>query len=200
MKKTLVFAFFVVILIVSVYPAVAEQDTKQAAKQEDVSPFGPDYVIGPGDLLYVSVWKEETLTREVVVLPDGKISFPLIGQVQAAGKTVNQLKSEITSRVTKYAPKEEVMLEVKQVNSMIIYIIGRVNSPGRFILNANINVLQALSIAGGLNPFAKRNQIKVFRNDSGTTKILKFSYDDVIDGDKVEQNVILIRGDVVVVP
>jgi polysaccharide biosynthesis/export protein len=200
MKRILAIAFLGVLLTMSAYPAAAKQDKTAAAAQDVASPFGPDYLIGPGDVLNISVWKEESLTREVVVLPDGKISFPLIGQVQAAGRSVNDLKREITSRIVKYAPKEEVTLEVKEVKSMIVYLIGRVNQPGRVELNANINVLQALSIAGGLNPFAKRNQIKIFRNESGKTKILKFSYDDVIDGDNVDQNVILIRGDVVVVP
>lgn len=196
MKKMLVIAFLSVLLMAFVCSAQQAGPKDQAT----ASPFGPEYLIGPGDILYVSVWKEETLTREVVVLPDGKISFPLIGQVQAAGRTINELKNDITSRITKYAPKEEVVLEIKQVNSMIIYIIGRVNQPGRVVLNTNINVLQALAIAGGLNPFAKRNQIKIMRNDSGQTKILNFSYDDVVDGDNLEQNVTLVRGDVVVVP
>ncbi|MFZ3047589.1 MAG: polysaccharide biosynthesis/export family protein [Desulfatirhabdiaceae bacterium] len=200
MKRILAIAFLVMVLMISTYPVAAAQDKTSAEAQDAASLFGPDYLIGPGDILNISVWKEESLTREVVVLPDGKITFPLIGQVQAAGKTVNDLKREITSKIIKYAPKEEVTLEVKKVNSMIIYIIGRVKSPGRVELNANVNVLQALSIAGGLNEFARRNQIKIFRNESGKTKILKFSYDDVIDGDHVEQNVMLIRGDVVVVP
>lgn len=196
MKKMLLIAFLSLLFMTSVCSAQQAGPKDQAS----ASPFGPEYLIGPGDILYVSVWKEETLTREVVVLPDGKISFPLIGQVQAAGRTINELKNDITSRITKYAPKEEVVLEIKQVNSMIIYIIGRVNQPGRVVLNTNINVLQALAIAGGLNPFAKRNQIKIMRNVSGRTRILNFSYDDVVDGENLEQNVTLVRGDVVVVP
>lgn len=170
-------------------------------EQQSARPFGPDYVIGPGDILEISVWKEEALTRAVVVLPDGKISFPLIGEVQAAGRTLTDLKVELVSRLTKYAPKEEVSLEVKQVNSMLVYVIGRVNQPGRFALNTNVNVLQALSIAGGLNPFAKRNDIKIFRQEAGgKTLILYFKYDDVTDGKNLHQNVTLRRGDVIVVP
>ncbi len=168
--------------------------------QDAASQFGPDYLIGPGDMLDISVWKEEALTKTVVVLPDGKISFPLIGQVEAAGRTVDDLKQEIAKRIVKFAPKEEVNLEVKQVNSMLVYVIGRVNQPGRVILNTNIDVLQALAIAGGLNPFAKRTQIKVFRKEGGKTTILRFNYDEVTDGEKLGQNVTLKRGDVVVVP
>jgi polysaccharide biosynthesis/export protein len=208
MKRLLLITFACVVLGALALPAAA-QDKKQGsapvaaaptASQEALSSFGPDYLIGPGDILDISVWKEEALTKTVVVLPDGKISFPLVGQVAAAGRTVDDLKQEISKRIVKFAPKEEVNLEVKQVNSMLVYVIGRVNQPGRVILNTNVDVLQALAIAGGLNPFAKRTQIKVFRKEGGKTAILRFNYDEVTDGEKLEQNVTLKRGDVVVVP
>jgi polysaccharide export outer membrane protein len=207
MKRILVITLACVFLLALALPAAA-QDKKQGAgpkaaqtaAQEAISAYGPEYLIGPGDILEISVWKEEALTKAVVVLPDGKISFPLIGQVQAAGRTVDDLKQEISRRIVKFAPKEEVNIEVKQVNSMLVYVIGRVNQPGRFVLNTNVDVLQALSIAGGLNPFAKRSQIKVFRKEGGKTTILRFNYDEVTDGEKLEQNVTLKRGDVVVAP
>ena len=195
MKRLLVLTLACMFFTALALPAAA-----QNAAQEAASSFGPDYLIGPGDILEVSVWKEEALTKSVVVLPDGRISFPLIGEIQAANRTLADLKQEITKRFVKYAPKEEVNLEVKQVNSMLVYVIGRVNQPGRFVLNTNVDVLQALAIAGGLNPFAKRSQIKVFRKEGGGTQILPFSYDDVTDGEKLRQNVILKRGDVIVVP
>ncbi len=159
-----------------------------------------DYLIGPGDVLDISVWKDETLTRSVVVLPDGKISFPLIGEVLAGGKTVPLLKKEIQEKLAPFVPDITLSLEVKQVNSMIIYVIGRVNSPGRFPLNVNINVLQALAQAGGCNPFAKRDKIKIFRQEGGKTNIFNFHYDSVVEGKNLEQNITLQRGDVVVVP
>jgi polysaccharide biosynthesis/export protein len=192
-----------VVFLAPALPAAAQQPkagTTMAAVPAVSSEVDADYLIGPGDILEISVWKEEALTKAVVVLPDGRISFPLIGQVQAADRTVADLKQEITKRLVKYAPKEEVNLEVKQINSMLIYVIGRVNQPGRFTLNTNVNVLQALSIAGGLNPFAKRNEIKVFRKEGGQTRILNFNYDRVTEGARLEQNVTLKRGDVVVVP
>ena len=191
MKKTLVMVMACIAVASVAVPLPA---------QEAASQFGPDYLVGPGDVLEVSVWKEEALTKQVVVLPDGRISFPLIGEVQAAGRTLPDLKQEISKRMVKYAPKEEVNLEVKQVNSMLIYVIGRVNQPGRFALNTNVNVLQALSIAGGLNPFAKRNDIKIFRREGTATKVLPFKYDQVTVGEKLEQNITLQRGDVIVVP
>ncbi len=159
-----------------------------------------DYLIGPGDVLDISVWKDETLTKSVVVLPDSKISFPLIGEVIAGGKTVSLLKKEIQEKLAPFVPDITLSLEVKQVNSMIIYVIGRVNSPGRFPLNVNINVLQALAQAGGCNAFAKRDKIKIFRHEKGKTNIFNFQYDSVVEGKNLEQNIPLQRGDVVVVP
>lgn len=160
---------------------------------------GEEYIIGPGDLLDISVWKDEVLSRTVVVLADGTISFPLIGKVQAAGRTINQVKDEIVRKLVHYYPEPEVNMEVKQSNSMLIYVIGRVNAPGRQVLNANIDVIQALAMAGGLNPFAGRNKIKILRKDGGKTVVLPFRYDDVIEG-KIVTNIELKRGDVVVVP
>lgn len=159
-----------------------------------------DYIIGPGDVLDISVWKDETLTKQVVVLPDGKISFPLIGEVLASGKTVAQLKKEIETKLSAYVPDVTLSFEVRQVNSMLIYVIGRVNNPGRFLLNINVNVLQALAMGGGLNPFAKRDKIKIFRYEGGKTQIFRFNYDEVVEGKNLEQNIVLKKGDVVVVP
>jgi polysaccharide export outer membrane protein len=173
----------------------AAQDTTAAVINVDST-----YEIGMGDVLGISVWKDDALTKDVVVLPDGVISFPLLGLVKAAGKTVGQLKAELEKRISEYAPDPVLNLEVKQVNSMIIYVIGRVNTPNRFILNANVSVLQGLAMAGGLNPFAKRNSIKVFRTEGGTTETFPFHYDDVVEGKRLEENIELERGDVIVVP
>jgi len=159
-----------------------------------------DYIIGPGDVLDITVWKDEALTRSCVVRPDGFISFPLIGDVRASGKTSQQLKLEIESRLIRYVPGLTLSLEIKQINSMIVYVIGKVNIPGRFVVNANIDVLQALSTAGGLNPFAKQNDIKIFRKGKDETIIFPFQYDKVVDGKRLEQNIQLNRGDIVVVP
>jgi polysaccharide biosynthesis/export protein len=158
------------------------------------------YLIGPGDIIDISVWKDEALTKSVVVLPDGKISFPLIGELQAAGRTLRQVKEEVEAKIQPYVPEPTVSVEIKQVNSLLVYVIGRVNTPGRFILNTNVNVLQALAIAGGLNPFAKRSKIKILRQEGEKTGIIPFKYDDVVEGTRLEQNMVLKRGDVVVVP
>lgn len=166
---------------------------------QESAPTG-DYVIGPGDMLTISVWKDEALTRQVVVLPDGKIGFPLVGQLTAAGRSVAELTKEIEQKLSKFVPDVTLSVVVHQVNSLIIYVIGRVNAPGRFVLNADVNILQALAMAGGLNPFAKRGDIKVFRDAGGGTKIFGVDYDKLADGDDVRQNIKLKRGDVIVVP
>lgn len=159
-----------------------------------------DYLIGPGDVIDISVWKDEALTRSVVVRPDGAISFPLIGDVPAAGKAPAVLKADIEKRLERYVLHGVVSLEVKQINSMIVYVIGKVNAPGRFVVNTNVDVLQALATAGGVNVFAKRNRIKVYRRENNTTTIIPFEYDEVVEGRQLEQNIRLKRGDVVVVP
>jgi polysaccharide export outer membrane protein len=170
-----------------------------AAAQEP-SPIG-DYLVGPGDILNISVWKDETLTRQCVVLPDGKIAFPLIGQMKASGRTVDDIAKELAQKLGRFVPGVDLSVAVHQVNSLIIYVIGRVNSPGRFVLNTDVNVLQALSMAGGLNPFAKRGDIKIFRETAdGGTKVYTFDYDAVSSGDNIRGNIRLKRGDVIVVP
>ncbi len=166
------------------------------------SAVSPDqnYIIGSGDVLDIALWRDDALVRTVTVLADGKISFPLVGEVVAAGKTVGELKKDIAARLVDYVPEPVLSIEVKQPNSMIIYVTGRVNTPGRFPIGANVTVLQALSMAGGLNPFASKNKIKVFRQEGGQTRVFPFKYDEVVDGKKLEQNIPLQRGDVIVVP
>lgn len=159
-----------------------------------------DYVIGQGDVLTISIWKDESLTREVVVLPDGTISFPLIGTIGAENKTVGGLKKDIESEIKRYVPDPVLSVAVKSINSMYVYVIGRVNNPGRFFLTGNVNVLQALAMAGGLTPFAGANSIRIFRAESGKNSLIPFRYNDVVKGKLLEQNIIMKRGDVIVVP
>ncbi|MGC9344445.1 MAG: polysaccharide biosynthesis/export family protein, partial [Bacteroidales bacterium] len=165
--------------------------TSNLAWTADNSNDGQDqnYIIGPGDVLEVSVWKEESLTKQVIVLPDGNISFPLVGDITAGGKTLTELKSEIKTKIHRFVPDPELCVSVVNVNSMNIYVIGKVNNPGRFVINDNINVLQALAIAGGLNPFAEENNIKIFRQKCNNTTIFNFKYKEVCKGKKLEQNI-----------
>ena len=163
-------------------------------------PLAPDYIIGPGDLLGISVWRDENLTRSVVVLPDGKIAFPLVGYLVAGGKTLAQLKGELERKLARYITEAGLTVEVKQSNSMVVYVIGRVNVPGRQMMVATTNVLQGLALAGGLNPFARRSEVKVFRKQEGKTSVFSFNYDDVAEGRHLETNIDLQKGDVILVP
>jgi len=159
-----------------------------------------DYIIGPGDVIDISVWKNQALTKQLTVLPDGKIHYPLLGEIVVGGKTLIDLEKELKQRITKFMPAPDLTVMVQEVNSMLIYVIGKVNNPDRFDLKSNINVLQALTMAGGLNTFAKRNKIKILRKTKDENLIFTFEYDDVMEGKNLEQNIELRRGDIVVVP
>ena len=158
-----------------------------------------DYTIGAGDVLEISVWKDPALSRQVVVLPDGTISFPLVGRFQAAGKSVDTLKTEMEKKLVRYIPEPELSLIVQQVNSQVVYVIGKVNRPGHIPLNRNIDVLQALAMAGGLNVFADQQDIRIFRKEHGKTTVIPFNYKAVTEDNRLEGNILLQRGDVVVV-
>ena len=146
------------------------------------------------------MWKEEGLKKEVLVRPDGGISFPLAGDMQAAGKTARQLQQEITQRLEKFMADPVVSVAVMKIAGNKIYVIGRVNKPGEFVPGRYVDVLQALTMAGGLTPFAAENDIKVLRRDNGKDVVFSFRYSDVKAGKNLDQNVVLKGGDVVVVP
>lgn len=171
-----------------------------AAEGNPAPELDASYVIGPGDVLDISDWKNQDLTRVVTVLPDGTISFPLIGEVRATGKTVTQFKADLEKEIRRFVPDPVLSIIVQQVNSMLVYVIGKVNRPDRFVLNGNVDVMQALAMAGGLNPFAKKDMIRILRKSGEETQVLAFNYDDVSQGVNLTQNVGLMRGDVIVVP
>lgn len=158
-----------------------------------------EYRIGPGDVLDISVWKNPDLTKQLAVLPDGMIHFPLLDGIKVEGMTVRDLKTVLVDSLKKYIPEPDIFVSVVQVNSLMIYVIGKVNHPGRFAINTNIDVLQALAVAGGLNPFAKEKEIAVFRKKDGQTEMFNFNYEEVSMGKNLEQNIVLRRGDVIVV-
>jgi len=158
-----------------------------------------DYLVGEGDVLEISVWKEEGLTKQVVVRPDGGITFPLVGDLQAGGLTVDKITDELINRLSNYMSDPVVNVAVMTVNQKI-YVVGKVNKPGDFTTPVRVDVMQALAMAGGLTPFADADDIKIIRHEKGRTIAFSFDYDDVSSGDSLEQNILLQRGDVVVVP
>ncbi|HUO66081.1 MAG TPA: polysaccharide biosynthesis/export family protein [Gammaproteobacteria bacterium] len=195
-----------VLLALSVGAASAQSNRPAAAPAQNKNVPGaatatPGYQIQPGDVLQISVWREEDLKLEVLVRPDGGFSFPLAGDMTALGKTVEDLRKEIADRLVRYIPDLVVTVAVKEINGNKVYVIGQVNKPGVFVMNPRVDVMQALSIAGGTTPFAKLDDIFVLRRSGETNQIrLPFRFNDVVKGRGLEQNVLLLSGDVVVVP
>jgi polysaccharide export outer membrane protein len=160
----------------------------------------PGYRVGPEDLLEISVWREEGLKKDVLVRPDGGITFPLVGEIKAAGKTAAEIGDEITERLKKAINEPVVSVAVQKVVGNRIYVIGRVAKSGEFVAGRYIDVLQALSMAGGLTPYASENDIKILRKKDGREEVFGFRYADIRKGRNLEQNITLQGGDVVVVP
>ena len=157
-------------------PATTINPAQEAVQDTD------DYLLGPEDILEISVWKDEALTKEVVVRPDGKISFPLVGDIQASGRTTKQLQEELTKEISEYVPDPVVTVMVLQVNSLKVYVVGKVTRPGEYKVGKCINVMQALSMAGGLTPFADSDDIVILRNNGGKQEKIKFDYSKASKG------------------
>lgn len=175
-------------------PPASHVSEAQAAPDQDT------YLLGPEDAIEISVWKEPDLTRQLVVRPDGKITYPLIGEVQASGRTVKQLQDEIAKRLEKYVTDAHVTVILLKAQNYKIYVTGKVNRPGDFVIGKPVNVMQAISMAGGLTPFASPGSIVVLRNVGGREETYPFNYKDVARGLMMEQNRTLLPGDVVIVP
>jgi len=158
------------------------------------------YKLRPGDVLTVSVWKETDLKDDVLIRPDGGMSFALAGELPAAGHTVAELTSLIETKIRKYIPDAVVTITVKTTAGNRVYVIGKVNRPGDFPLLGPLDVMQALSIAGGATPFADTNDIRILRREAGKQTSIPFRYGDVERGRRLEQNILLQSGDTVVVP
>ena len=165
-----------------------------------ISAESTGYHIGPGDILEISVWKEDSLSREVIVPPDRIITFPLIGDINISTMTVTDLRREISKRLKDFVPEATVTVMLRQINSLKAYVIGKVNKPGIFPIDLETTVMQVLAMAGGLNPFASDNKIYILRNENGVMKKIPFNYNEVEKGKKLAQNIVLRRGDVIVVP
>ena len=194
----------------TVASAQGNTETKQAPQSQEGGATGslaksatsdPNYLIGPQDVVDINVWKEQELTRTVPVRPDGKISLPLLNDVQAAGLTPMQLAMRITANLRKYVADPQVTVVVTQINSQRIYILGEVNRAGAYPLLPGMTVLEALSSSGGFTIFANTKKIYVLRKAAdGKQEKLPFNYKNVIHGKAPEQNIPLQAGDTIVVP
>jgi polysaccharide export outer membrane protein len=158
------------------------------------------YHIGPGDVIEISVWKDPELSRNLVVPPDGIISFPLIGPVNTIHLSVTELRKIVTNKLSEFIPDATVTVMLIEIKNLKAYVIGKVNNPGEFDINMDTNVMQILAKAGGLNPFASAGNIKILRQKDNKIVKIPFHYGQVEKGNKLEQNIILKSGDVIVVP
>ncbi len=179
----------------SATPAVAAPVSPGPAVASDA------YRLGPEDILDIAVWKEPDLSRkDVLVRPDGGISFPLIGEVQVAGRSVADVRHELATRLRSFLPDPVVSVSLVKILYQRVYVIGKVNKPGEFMMGRQLDVLQALSMAGGLTAFAAANDIRIVRREGGEQVTLPFQYSRIEKGDGLEQNILLRPADVVVVP
>ncbi len=160
-----------------------------------------DYRIGPSDVLAINVWKDTELTRTVTVRPDGKISLPLVGELEVSGLTASSVQRLIGQRLAEYISSPQVTVMVQEVKSQTYVVVGKVTKPGSYELGKPTTVLEAIAIAGGLLDFAKSGKIKIIRRrEGGQTETLYFNYNKAVKGKDAEQNVELQSGDTIVVP
>lgn len=162
--------------------------------------YAESYFVGPGDTLEISVWKDEALSRELIIPPDGILSFPLIGDVNVAGMSVPEIRVAIRKKLAEYVPDASVTVMLKQTGSLKVYVIGQVKNPGEFSIAMDARVMQVLAQAKGLTPFAAEREIHVLRYQANKIEKIGFDYKEVLKGNNLEQDIILKRGDVIVVP
>jgi len=179
--------------------SVFAQQPKKPPEAGPIQVF-ESYVIGQGDVLEVFVWRNEQLSREVVVRPDGKISLPLIQDLHAEGLTAIQLRDEITRRLKQFVQNPTVTVIVTQTNSYKVSVLGKVAEPGVYPITTRTTLVEAISLAGGFTEWANRRKITVIRNEEGKKKKIKINYKKIISGKDPSQNIILQRGDTIIVP
>jgi len=177
----------------------------QEALDEAAKPVSKEFLLGPEDVLEVTVWRNQDLSRTVVVRPDGKISLPLIGDVQASGLNSSQVAAKIAARLTEFKENPNVSVSLKEVNSYFIYVLGEVLKPGKYPLKSYATVLQGVSLAGGFTPYASKNNMQVIRtqtSEGGKENQIRIPvpYNELVSGKGEIENFILKSGDTIVVP
>ncbi len=196
--------------IAAICGALCEPVAGQSARADGSAPIGTtpsyapalptDYVIGAEDVLSIVFWREQEMSTDVVVRPDGKISLPLVKDVQAAGYTPEELTRVLVDAASKYVSQPNATVIVKAINSRKVFIVGQVAKPGGFPLPGNMTVLELIALAGDVLEFAKSKNVVVVRREHGSEQRFNFNYKDVIKGRNVEQNILLKSGDTVIVP
>jgi len=192
---------FLLIAFVCFISACSSYGIRQPDPQPLSEPVAKEgYALQPGDVIRVTVWREPELDQVVLVRPDGGISFPLIGEVYVQGRSIEEVGYEISERLALYIPDPAVSVSLQQSEGNRVYVTGRVANPGVFLANRPITIMQAISLAGGLTPFADKDRIIVLRQDGEEQRPIPFNYNDVQKGKSLAQNIVLQPGDTLVVP
>lgn len=196
MKNFFYFWIVGILAVLLVIPFAYSQEKKMPEVAADSS----DYVIGPEDILYIHVWREEALTRTIPVRMDGNISLPLIDEVQAAGLTPLQLKEILTDKFKKFVDLPNVSVTVMEANSYKVYVSGQVRTPGVYRLRSETSILQIVPMAGGFTEWADQKKILVIRKEGGKEKRITVNYKNIVQGKGPEGNLVLKAGDTIIVP
>lgn len=198
MNRTIIAIFSFVIFSIPIFayniPSAQEKAAAQGASDSS------HYLVGANDVLNIFVWKEADLTQDVTVMADGRITFPMIGEVMAKGQTVIELKNAITEKLKNFISNPEVTVIVRESRSRMIYTIGQVSNPGPYQMRPDMTVLQALSTAGGFTEWADKKSIMIVRREKEKETMFRFNYQDFISGKDLKQNIVLEPNDTIVVP
>lgn len=180
-------------------PLKEQAPTVRPAAQEKVAELG-EYRIGPPDMLRISVWKNEDLSRIVPVRPDGMISLPLVNEVRAAGLTPMELRGVLAKRLAAYVDSPDVSVIIQEVRSFTVSVLGEVKTPGRYELKSRATVLDVVAVAGGFSEFASRNKILILRSQKGAARRISFNYETTVSAEGKDGNFLVEPGDIIIVP
>lgn len=200
-NKTFTITLLSLMLLAFFSLSIASDTSDYAGEKIQEKPvFEFPYIIGTMDVLEIQVWEEPNFSRQVLVRPDGKITLPLIGDIQAAGISTKGLQSLLTKKLKTYTKNPEVTVILVESNSKKFYIIGKIKRPGTYPLSPDMTVLQALAVTGGLEEWADKDSIRIIRRSSGKESVILFDYNKVMNGANLEQNILLEPGDTIIVP
>lgn len=194
------FLFLIIMSAVSLTACQSTQNQKLLATMNSADINSHEYIIGPEDVLEINVWKNADLSRKVVVRPDGMITLPLIGEIQAGGRTAGKLRDLISTKLERYKETPEVTVTVAEINSYYIYILGEVRNPGKFQVRSYTTVLQAVALAGGFTEWADKNDMVILRKTSNGEQKIRVRYKDVLRSKKSKPDELLHPGDTLIVP
>ena len=207
MKRAIYFAFLFLVSSSLLLPGQTAPPKANAPTAQPQASAGPastvpdEFVIGPEDVLSVNVWKEPDLSiREIVVRPDGRISLPLIEEIQATGLTARQLQDRIAEKLKEFVASPSVTVTITKISSQAVSIVGEVRNPGVYPLGAPMSVLELLARAGGFTELAKTKKIRIIRKEGGQIRQFDFNYKNIVNGKDIQQNILLRNGDSVIVP